>query len=64
MVSKKVFLALTLTTILVESATLPEVEEFYCKKEEGSYEICRRCPDLTENCEQPNQGYRQSLGIL
>merc|ERR1712241_1196187 len=52
------FLALTLTTILLESlvgvnsASLPEEEAFYCKKEEGSYEICRRCPDLAENCEQ------------
>ena len=31
----------------------PSNDEFYCKVDEGNYEICRKCPTLEEKCETP-----------
>ena len=31
----------------------PSHDEFYCKVDEGNYEICRKCPTLEEKCETP-----------
>ena len=28
-------------------------DEFYCKVETDRYRICRRCPTLEEDCEEP-----------
>ena len=28
-------------------------DEFYCKVESDRYRICRRCPTLEEDCEEP-----------
>jgi len=30
-------------------------DEFYCKVDEGNYEICRKCPTLTDKCEIPRR---------
>ena len=48
-----VFICIFITTIAYEE------DEYYCKST-TNYQICRRCKDLTENCEipKPEEGCR------
>ena len=52
-VTYKAFLLLTSVFLYFCIVQARLDDEFYCKVSEDKYKICRRCPTLNEDCEEP-----------
>jgi len=52
-VTSKTFLLLTSVFLYFCVIQARQDDEFYCKFREDKYMICRRCPNLNEDCEEP-----------
>ena len=52
-VTSKTFLLLTSVFLYFCVIQARQDDEFYCKVSEDKYKICRRCPTLNEDCEEP-----------
>ena len=37
--------------VILKNAVTNESPDLYCKSRASTYHICRKCPDLEENCE-------------
>ena len=51
--TSKTFLFLTSIFLYFCIIQARQDDEFYCKVREDKYKICRRCPNLNEDCEEP-----------
>ena len=52
-VTSKIFLLLTSVFLYFCVIQARQDDEFYCKVSKDKYKICRRCPTLNEDCEEP-----------
>ena len=53
LVTSKTFLLLTSVFLYFCVIQARLDDEFYCKVSEDKYKICRRCPNLNKDCEEP-----------
>merc|ERR1712193_282271 len=54
MSTNNAFFCLVIVIFITNILASYEKDEFYCKQnEQKGYRICRRCPKLDQNCEEP-----------